>query len=917
MSTININVSRADMGLDQVDNTSDLNKPISTATQTALDNIDLQSVTDIGNTTTDNIAFTGAVGVLFDNTSTLRKGTIDAGYGGAKGIAQICSVGYELKWEAGRLYVMGDGGTTIREVSHNFTTTPSATDDNTKGFIVGSRWILDDGSLYICTDVTTATAVWVLQTIDSVPTDGSTKPVSSNGVFDALDLKVDKVTGSRLITSAEATLLSNTSGTNTGDQDLQSVTDEGSTTSNNISIEDTVFRTFLAPNSVQISPKTLATYSVLDADGKLQLKTNATSYGVLKATNVTAETTLEFPNKTAGSYTIATTSDFSGYQATLTATNLKTLVDTFTVTTTPIDADVVPITDSAGTTTKKLSWSNFKTSLLAYFDGIFGRITATTTGTSVSFSAPIEYGTFTLPESGNITNDLTGAKVGYLQKIYHNKATEPTYPAAWVRISGTYVPSSLNVILANYCSPTRVEYSYITDTSTLLVKGSNLSDLTNTTTARTNLGLGSLSTQSGTFSGTSSGTNTGDQTISDATITTTDITTNNFTTSKHGFVPKGTNVGNYLKDDGTWSTISAGGLTYFTEAQSTASPNATVNVDSLTAIATSTNADFVIKPKGTGSILASIPDDTTTGGTKRGLQCTDLQTKRTASTQVATGNYGVIGGGYGNQITSGESGTIAGGYVCVITGAYGTASGLANSIGNGGFGAGISNTVTGTTNSALGNSNTITGGSSGFAAGDTISITSANFSAATGRNHTISAYDTFSAGYLHTNNGQGSAIFGARGSANSTMTRLIIATKGFVAGGCQASRFVSGARTTSAVAKILVAFFEDDATSQSYNQLVLANNSSVRFKGTIIGRQSGSTNTSAWDIDGIIQRGTTAGSTTLLISNVNVVQNTPAWGTPTLAANTTIGCLTVNVTGAATTNIQWTCSLDTTEVIYA
>lgn len=37
MSTININVSKVDMGLDQVNNTSDLNKPISTATQTALD----------------------------------------------------------------------------------------------------------------------------------------------------------------------------------------------------------------------------------------------------------------------------------------------------------------------------------------------------------------------------------------------------------------------------------------------------------------------------------------------------------------------------------------------------------------------------------------------------------------------------------------------------------------------------------------------------------------------------------------------------------------------------------------------------------------------------------------------------------------------------------------------------------------
>ena len=37
MSTININISKVDLSLDQVDNTSDLNKPISTATQTALD----------------------------------------------------------------------------------------------------------------------------------------------------------------------------------------------------------------------------------------------------------------------------------------------------------------------------------------------------------------------------------------------------------------------------------------------------------------------------------------------------------------------------------------------------------------------------------------------------------------------------------------------------------------------------------------------------------------------------------------------------------------------------------------------------------------------------------------------------------------------------------------------------------------
>lgn len=417
-NNINITFSKADMGLENVDNTSDLNKPISTATQTALDDKvdkeagsrlitsaeatllgntsgtntgdqDLQSVVTAGNTTDTDIQFGDGVGVLLNNTSRLREGTIDSGAGG--GVAQICAVGYELKWEAGSQYVMDGNGLLIREVNHKFTSIPDNTNDDTQGFYAGSRWILDNGDLYICTDAMHNLAVWELQTIDAVPTDGSVKAVESNGVFDALADKVDKVAGERLITSAESTLLGNTSGTNTGDE------------------TDTTIKT------------------------KLGITT-------LSGSNTGDQ-------------------DLSGYQVTLTATNLKTLVDTFTTITTPVDADVVPITDSAGTTTKKLSWSNFKTTLLAYFDTIFPRKTVATTGSVISFDVPVVWNTPASPSASNLTDDLTNAKIGYIQKIYHNKAVAPTVPAGWVLIgTGTYTTSTLNIIFAEWVSGTRIEY---------------------------------------------------------------------------------------------------------------------------------------------------------------------------------------------------------------------------------------------------------------------------------------------------------------------------------------------------------------------------------------------------------------------------------------------------------------------------
>ena len=141
----------------------------------------LQEVTDLGNSTTNDIDFIANAGLSFDNGAFFRKGTTDAGNGGAKGTAQICSISYELKWEAGRLYYMEQDGFTIRDVTHNFTFVPQVTDDSTKGFVVGSRWSLDDGTVYLCSDDTIGAAVWAVVTVGGVTSVSATAPLASSG----------------------------------------------------------------------------------------------------------------------------------------------------------------------------------------------------------------------------------------------------------------------------------------------------------------------------------------------------------------------------------------------------------------------------------------------------------------------------------------------------------------------------------------------------------------------------------------------------------------------------------------------------------------------------------------------------------------------------------------------------------------
>lgn len=81
------------------------------------------------------------------------------------------------------------------------------------------------------------------------------------------------------------------------------------------------------------------------------------------------------------------------------------------------------------------------------------------TGTALTFTSPDIYGTFTTPETGNIIVDLTDAKLGIVQKMYHQNGTIPTFPAGFVKKGSIdYSIIGKNEIYFEFSEGTRVEY---------------------------------------------------------------------------------------------------------------------------------------------------------------------------------------------------------------------------------------------------------------------------------------------------------------------------------------------------------------------------------------------------------------------------------------------------------------------------
>lgn len=224
-----------------------------------------------------------------------------------------------------------------------------------------------------------------------------------------------------------------------------------------------------------------------------------------------------------------------------------------------------------------------------------------------------------------------------------------------------------------------------------------------------------------------------------------------------------------------------------TGAFNTASPNATVNVASLTSAVSTTNGDIALVPKGTGAKLAQVPDGATAGGNKRGVHAVDWQTLRAFATDVASGDYSVVGGGYSNR-SSGSSSVIGGGSSNDATALYAT-------VGGGGDNEATATGATvagGSGNEATalyafvgsGRFNIASGQYSAICAGYEV-LASGNYSVINGgqTNTASAAHSSVGGGLSNTNSGQYSAIAGGWLNTVSNST-------GFIGGGY--SNTVSG-----------------------------------------------------------------------------------------------------------------------------
>lgn len=339
----------------------------------------------------------------------------------------------------------------------------------------------------------------------------------------------------------------------------------------------------------------------------------------------------------------------------------------------------------------------------------------------------------------------------------------------------------------------------------------------------------------------------------------------------------------------------AAGLTNLTEAKSVATPNATVPAVSLSVTITEASGDAVFRAKGEGATLAQIPDNTATGGDKRGNRATDWQKQRGNSSQVAAGNLSTIGGG-ANNYTLGDNTTIGGGVSNYTSGTYATIAGGLGGVISAQYGF-----------IGCGNSNTINSGADyGVILGGLSNLIFTNSIAAAilgGSGNTASGpYTIVLGGHQATTRG----IYGAEVRASGQFSAQ---------GDAQRGRYIKRRSTTAATPATIGT---DGSAGTATNQVILPNNSAYAFTGKVVARENATGDCSAWEFKGLIRRGANAAATALVAAvtptSIAADAGAAAW-VVAVTADTTNGGIAVTVTGEAAHTIRWVADIETVEVV--
>lgn len=199
------------------------------------------------------------------------------------------------------------------------------------------------------------------------------------------------------------------------------------------------------------------------------------------------------------------------------------------------------------------------------------------------------------------------------------------------------------------------------------------------------------------------------------------------------------------------------GQVTFTERVNVEADSLATTQSSSVISASTTNANLVIAPNGTGALVASIPDGTATGGNARGVNAVDLQTVRSANTQVA-GTRAVIVGGSANTASATEA--------VVVGGANNVAGKLQSFIGGGNsntisLGLGENAIVGGTLNTNSG-----TYGFIGAGLQNTVSSTYSVVSGGQSNTASTNSHATVVGGSGNTSSGQNSVSGGLSNTAS-------------------------------------------------------------------------------------------------------------------------------------------------------